>query len=253
MKRARRGHLVTQLSKEVAAEGEEEEIRVPEPVCGGAVVDVVSSPDDTADDKKTLAELGYTGKGKEAMPATKPQVIPKGCAGIVIGRKEESNKAAVGQEKDRVEEPHPELIPTEVPREKRGNSKNSELEPPQKKVRSEEEGGFAARGKHDWERSVEPPFSTNFTNYFGNDGVRMAVRTTRVDRRLTIVTVPSNNKGRTYRGEVGLALGGGLASQDMEEKMESTSTPDLYSGCANRLATVRIPRLFLFDHSDPAN
>ncbi|PKA48215.1 hypothetical protein AXF42_Ash021824 [Apostasia shenzhenica] len=90
MKRARRGHPVTQLSKEVVVEGEEEEIRVPEPVCGGAVVDVVSSPDDTADDKKTLAELGYTGKGKELMPATKPQAIPKGGAGIVIGERKKA-------------------------------------------------------------------------------------------------------------------------------------------------------------------
>ncbi|PKA55676.1 hypothetical protein AXF42_Ash011968 [Apostasia shenzhenica] len=153
MKRARRGHPVTQLSKEVAAKGEGEEIRVPEPVCGGAVVDVVSSPDDTADDKKTLAELGYTGKGKEPMPATKSQAIPKGSAGVIIGGKEESNKAAVGQEKDRVEEPHPEVAP-KAPGEKKGNSGNSEPEPPQKKVRNKEEGaslpGRSMTGRGVW-------------------------------------------------------------------------------------------------------
>ncbi|PKA65107.1 hypothetical protein AXF42_Ash013228 [Apostasia shenzhenica] len=44
MRRARRGHPpATQLSKEAAAEGKGEEVEVPEPVCGGAVVDVVSS------------------------------------------------------------------------------------------------------------------------------------------------------------------------------------------------------------------
>ncbi|PKA62611.1 hypothetical protein AXF42_Ash012198 [Apostasia shenzhenica] len=236
MKRARRGHPpATQLGKEAAVGGEGVEVEIPELVCGGAIVNVVSSSDDAADDKKTLPELGYTGKGKEPMPATKPQAISKEGAGITIGGKGESNNATVGQEK--VGESHSELIPKEVPGEKRGNSGNSEPEPPKKKARGKEVGGFAAREPHKWEKSVEPPFSAIFTGYFGDDGVRMAVRTTGVDRRLTVVTVPSDIKGRTYRGEVGLALEGGLVSEDMEE-MESTSTPDLYSRCANRLAMV---------------
>ncbi|PKA48669.1 hypothetical protein AXF42_Ash018486 [Apostasia shenzhenica] len=80
MKRARRGQPpTTQLSREITEVGEEEEIGVSEPVCGGAVVDVVSSPEDVTDDRKTLAELGYTGKGKGPMPAAKPSTIPKGA------------------------------------------------------------------------------------------------------------------------------------------------------------------------------
>ncbi|PKA52013.1 hypothetical protein AXF42_Ash008242 [Apostasia shenzhenica] len=60
---------------------------------------------------------------------------------------------------------------------------------------------------------------------------------------MTVLTVPSENKGQIYRGEVGLALGSGLVAKDLEEKMDATSTPDLYSGMANRVATVlaRLP------------
>ncbi|PKA55071.1 hypothetical protein AXF42_Ash003708 [Apostasia shenzhenica] len=144
MKRARRGHPVTQLNKDAAAEGEGEEIRVLDPVCGGAIVDVVYSPEDTADDKKTLAELGYTGKGKDPMPATKPQAIPKSSTGVVIGGKNEGNKADGGQEKEKVEGSCLELVPREVHGENRGSSENTEPEPPQKKARSVEERGFAA-------------------------------------------------------------------------------------------------------------
>ncbi|PKA45601.1 hypothetical protein AXF42_Ash010940 [Apostasia shenzhenica] len=241
MKSARRGHPVTQLSKEVAAEGEGEEIRVPELVCGGAVVDVVSSPEDTADDKKTLTELGYTGKGKELMPAAKPQATPKGNTGVVIGEKKEGNKADGDQEKEKVEGPCLDLVPMEVHGEKRDSSGNTESEPPQKKAKSAEGRGFTAGEEHDWQRSVEPPYSTNFSGVFGDIGVKLAVRTTGVDRRMTVLTVPSENKGQVFRGEVGLALGSGLVAEDMEEKMEATSTPDLYSGMANRVATVRIP------------
>ncbi|PKA48959.1 hypothetical protein AXF42_Ash019497 [Apostasia shenzhenica] len=73
MKRARRGQPpAAQLSKEITEVGEEEAIEVPEPVCGETAIDVVSSPEDAADDRKTLAELGYTGKGKGLVSAAKP-------------------------------------------------------------------------------------------------------------------------------------------------------------------------------------
>ncbi|PKA48410.1 hypothetical protein AXF42_Ash021599 [Apostasia shenzhenica] len=218
-----------------------EEIRVLESVCGKAIVDVVSSPEDTTDDKKTLAELDYTRKGKDPMPATKPQAIPKSGTGVVIGGKNEGNKADGGQEKEKVERPCLELVPREVHGEKRGSSGNTKPEPPQKKARSVEERGFAAGEEHDWQRSVEPPYSANLVRIFGDVGTRLAMRTTGDDRRMTVLTVPSENKGQVYRGEVGLALGSGLVAKDLEEKMEATSTPDLYSGLANRIAMVRIP------------
>ncbi|PKA61680.1 hypothetical protein AXF42_Ash018661 [Apostasia shenzhenica] len=241
MKRARRRHPpATQLGKEAAAEGGGEEVGVPEPVCGGAIVDVVSSPDDTTDDRKTLAELGYTGKGKEPMPAAKPQATSKGSTGVVIGEKKEGDKAVGGQEKENAEGPCLALVPLEVHGEKRDSSGNMESEPPQKKARSAEGRGFAAGEEHDWQRSVEPPYSTNFSGVFGDIGVKLAVRMTGVDRRRTVLTVPAENKGQTYQGEIGLALGSGLMAQDMEEKMEATSTPDLYSGMTNRITTVRI-------------
>ncbi|PKA46644.1 hypothetical protein AXF42_Ash021543 [Apostasia shenzhenica] len=241
MKRARRGYPATQLSKEVAEVGEGEEIRVPEPVCGGSVVDVVSSPEDIVDDKKTLDELGYTGKGKGPMPATKPQAIPKSGTGIVIGEKNEGDKADRGPEKEKVEGPCLNLILREVQGEKRGSSGNTEPEPPPKKARSVEERSFAAGKEHDWQRSVEPPYSTNFAGIFGDVGMKLAVRTTGDDRSMAVLTMPSENKGQVYRGEVGLALGSGLVAKDLEEKMEATFTPDLYSGMANRVVIVRIP------------
>ncbi|PKA46321.1 hypothetical protein AXF42_Ash020845 [Apostasia shenzhenica] len=241
MKRARRRHPATQLSKEVAEVGEGEKIRVPEPVCGRAVVDTVSSPVDTVDEKKTLAELGYTGKGKGPMPATKPQAIPKSGTRTVIREKNEGDKADRGPKKEKVEGPCLDLILREVHGEKRGSSGNTEPEPPQKKARSVEERGFAAGEEHDWQRSVEPPYSTNFAGIFGDVGMKLAVRTTGDDRRMTVLTVPSENKGQVYRGEVGLALESGLVAKDLEEKMEATFTPDLYSGMANRVVTVTIP------------
>ncbi|PKA60949.1 hypothetical protein AXF42_Ash006584 [Apostasia shenzhenica] len=241
MKRARRGQPpATQLSKEIIEMGEEGETEVSEPVCGGTAVDVVSSPDDATDNRKTLAELGYTGKGKGPVPAAKPQAIPKGATGIVIGDKEEGHKADRGQEKERMEEPCLALVPREVPGEKRGLSGSAGPEPPSKKARSVEEEGFAAGEEHDWQRSVEPPYSTNFIGIFGDEGTRMAVRTKEDDKRLTVITMPTVNKNSAYRGEVGLALGGGLVSKDLEDKLETTSTPDLYSGLANRIATVKI-------------
>ncbi|PKA54028.1 hypothetical protein AXF42_Ash016193 [Apostasia shenzhenica] len=73
MKRARRGQPpAVQLSKEVTEVEEEEVIEVPQPICGRTVVEVVSSLEDAANDKKTLAELGYMRKGKEPKTAAKP-------------------------------------------------------------------------------------------------------------------------------------------------------------------------------------
>ncbi|PKA65660.1 hypothetical protein AXF42_Ash013074 [Apostasia shenzhenica] len=65
----------------------------------------------------------------------------------------------------------------------------------------------------------------------------MAVRTRGDERRLAVVSLLSANQGGVYRGEVGLALGSGLVSKGLEEKLERTSTPELYSGFANRVAT----------------
>ncbi|PKA58760.1 hypothetical protein AXF42_Ash000853 [Apostasia shenzhenica] len=161
MKRARRGQPpATQLSKEITEVGEEE-IEVLELVCGGTAVDVVSSPEDAIDNRKTLAELGYTGKGKGPVSASKPQTIPKGAKGIVVGEKEEGNKADGGQEKERAEGPCLDLILSEVPKKKRGPSDSTSPEPPSKKAKSVEEEGFAAGGEHVWQRSVEPTALTS--------------------------------------------------------------------------------------------
>ncbi|PKA46921.1 hypothetical protein AXF42_Ash021544 [Apostasia shenzhenica] len=139
-----------------------------------------------------------------------------------------------------MEGPCLDLILSEVPKKKRGPSKCISPGPPSKKAKSVEEEDFAVGRDHDWQRSIEPPISTNFTGIFGDNGTRMAMRTKGDDRRLTVITVPTANKSCVYRGEVGLALGSDLVSKDLEEKLEKTSTPDLYSGFANRIATVRV-------------
>ncbi|PKA55660.1 hypothetical protein AXF42_Ash006862 [Apostasia shenzhenica] len=241
MKRAKRGQPPgTQLSKEIAEVGEEEEIEVLEPICGGTAVDVVSSPEDATDDRKTLVELGYTGKGKGPVSAAKPQTIPKGAKGVVIKERKEENKADGGQEKERTKGPCLDLILSMVPKKRRGPSESTSPEPPPKKAKSMEEKGFAAEGEHDWQQSVEPPYSANFAGIFGDEGTRMAVRMRGDERRLTVVSLSSANQGGIYRGEVGLTLGSVLMSKGLEEKLERTSTPELYSGFANRVATVRI-------------
>ncbi|PKA46617.1 hypothetical protein AXF42_Ash019358 [Apostasia shenzhenica] len=107
-------------------------------------------------------------------------------------------------------------IAEEVPKKKRGPSESTSPEPPSKKAKSVEEESFAAGGEHDWQRSIEPPYNTNFTGIFGDEGTRMTVRTKGDDRRLTIVIVPIVNKSCVYRGEVGLALGSGLVSKDLK-------------------------------------
>ncbi|PKA64994.1 hypothetical protein AXF42_Ash011596 [Apostasia shenzhenica] len=124
----------------------------------------------------------------------------------------------------------------EVPKKKRGPSESASPEPPAKKEKSVEEKGLAVEGCHDWQQSTEPPYSTNFTGIFGDEGTRIAVRTKEDQRRLTIICLRSVIQGNVYRGEVGLALGSGLVSKGLEEKLERTSTPELYSGFANRVA-----------------
>ncbi|PKA54366.1 hypothetical protein AXF42_Ash000199 [Apostasia shenzhenica] len=234
-------NYISMYAKALGSEvGEEEEIEVPEPVCGGTAVNVVSSPEDAIDDRKTLAKLGYTRKGKGPVSAAKPQTIPKGAKGSVIGEKEEGNKADGGQEKERTEGPCLNLILSEVPKKKNGPSESTSPEPPSKKAKSVEEEGFATGGEHDWQQSVEPPYNTNFIGIFWDEGTRMAVRMRGDERRLTVVSLPSTNQGGVYRGEVGLALGSGQVSKGLEEKLERTSTLERYSGFTNRVATVRI-------------
>ncbi|PKA59802.1 hypothetical protein AXF42_Ash011927 [Apostasia shenzhenica] len=128
-------------------------------------------------------------------------------------------------------------VTEEVPKKKRGPSESTSPKPPSKKAKSVEEEGLAAGGEHDWQQSIEPLYSTNFAGIFGDEGTRMAVRTKGDERRLTVVSLPPANQGDIYRGEVGLALGSGLVSKGLEEKLERTSTPELYSGFANRVAT----------------
>ncbi|PKA60197.1 hypothetical protein AXF42_Ash008256 [Apostasia shenzhenica] len=247
MKRARRGQPpAAQLSKEVTEVGEEEVIEVPEPVCGGTAVDVVSSPEDAIDDRKILAELGYTGKGKESVSAAKPQTIPKGDKGIVIGEKEEGNKAEGGRGRENVGSLCLDLNLREVPKKKRGPSEVASPEPPAKKEKGVEEEGPVAEGYHDWQQSIEPPYNTNFIGIFGDEDTRIAVRTKGDQRRLTVVSMSSANQDGVYQREVGLVLGSGLLSKGLEEKLERTSTPELYSGFSNKVATVRTLLSFLF-------
>ncbi|PKA65416.1 hypothetical protein AXF42_Ash005750 [Apostasia shenzhenica] len=126
-------------------------------------------------------------------------------------------------------------ITKEVPKKKRGPSEVASREPPAKKGKGAEEG-LAAEGGHDWQQSVEPPYSTNLTGIFGDEDTRIAVRTKEDQRRLTVISLLSANQGSIYRGEVGLALKSGLVSKGLEEKLERTSTPELYSGFTNKIA-----------------
>ncbi|PKA51458.1 hypothetical protein AXF42_Ash002823 [Apostasia shenzhenica] len=121
MKTVRRGQPpAIQLSKEVTEVEEEEEVmEVPEPVCGRAAVNVVSSPEDDTNDRKTVAELMED--GKKPTTTAKPKVIPKSDKGIVIGEEKERNKAEVGQEEKRegrAESPYLDLVLVGSPRRK---------------------------------------------------------------------------------------------------------------------------------------
>ncbi|PKA65722.1 hypothetical protein AXF42_Ash013137 [Apostasia shenzhenica] len=211
MKRARRGQPpVVKLSREVT-EVEEEEyvIEVSELVCGETAVDVVSSPEDAVDDKKTLTEL-YAGKGKQLAVAAEPRAVPKGDKekGIAIGGKkgEEKEEGLEGAQKEGAEgedaSPCLALVLSEVLKRKRGLPENIHQESPLKKGKTLAKE--AVGGGHDWQRSVESPFSTNFIGQFE---------------------------------------GGGLVTRDLEERVERSSTTDLYIGIINMAATIiaRLP------------
>ncbi|PKA52419.1 hypothetical protein AXF42_Ash019803 [Apostasia shenzhenica] len=75
-------------------------------LCGGTAIDMVSSHEDTANDKMTLAEL-YAGKGKEPAAAAEPKTVPKSDKGrgIVIGgeKREEKEEGQEGAQKERAE------------------------------------------------------------------------------------------------------------------------------------------------------
>ncbi|PKA50441.1 hypothetical protein AXF42_Ash021060 [Apostasia shenzhenica] len=140
MKRDRRGQPpAIQLSKEVTEVEEEEEevMEVPEPIYGEVAVDVVSSPEDDANDRKTLAELlEDAGKVKEPATAAKPKVIPKSDKGIVIGEEKERNKVKGGQEEKReggAKSPCLNLVLSGVPKKKRGSTESASPEPPSKR------------------------------------------------------------------------------------------------------------------------
>ncbi|PKA66176.1 hypothetical protein AXF42_Ash006873 [Apostasia shenzhenica] len=151
MKRARREQPpATQLSKQVVEEAEGEEVEVPEPVCGGISIDVVSTPDDSGDDRKTLAEvMEEAGKGKEPASLARPKVISKGAAGITIGGKGGKEEVAEGGPgRKMVEVPCPvavaasqAMVSLETPKKKREYSGKNSLEPPLKKGKSDKEGG----------------------------------------------------------------------------------------------------------------
>ncbi|PKA55187.1 hypothetical protein AXF42_Ash003824 [Apostasia shenzhenica] len=220
MKRARRGQPpATQLSKQIIEEVGEEEVEVLEPVCGGILIDVVSSPDNPGDDKKTLAEvIEEAGKGKEPASLARPKVIPKGAAGITIGGKGGKEEAAEsGPGKEMVEVPCPErevvvapsraLVSLETSEKKRGPSKENSLEPPLKKGKSVKEGE-PDEGR-EWEKSVEPPFCLNFTGRFAGERSKFVVSVTEMERRMTLTSEQSSNLFNPVRGDLGLILAGG--------------------------------------------
>ncbi|PKA48328.1 hypothetical protein AXF42_Ash021312 [Apostasia shenzhenica] len=183
MKRAKRGQpLAIQLSKEVTEmEKKVEVMEVLELVCGGAAVDVVFSPENVTDDRKSLAELmEHAGKGKEPATTAKPKVIPKNDKRVILGEEKKKNKAEEGQEEKReegAESPCLDLVPSGVPKKKRGSSESASPEPPSKKGKGAKEEGLAVEAGHDWQQSTEPPYSTNFIGVFRDEGSRIAVRT----------------------------------------------------------------------------
>ncbi|PKA62347.1 hypothetical protein AXF42_Ash009231 [Apostasia shenzhenica] len=252
MKRARRGQPpATQLSKQIVEEVGEEEVEVPKPVCSGISIDVVSSPDDSRDGKKTLAEvIEGAGKGKEPASLARPKVIPKGAAGVTIGGKGGKEEVAEsGPGKKMVEVLFPErevvvassqaLVSLETPGKKRGPSKENSPEPPLKKGKGVKEGE-PDEGR-EWEKSVEPPFCLNFTGRFASEGSKFVVSATEMERRMTLTSEQSSNQFNPVRGDLGLILAGGLATRALEETVERTSTSDLFAQMTNRVATVRIP------------
>ncbi|PKA63181.1 hypothetical protein AXF42_Ash007977 [Apostasia shenzhenica] len=225
MRRARRGPpLATQLSKQVVEEAGEEEVELSEPICGGISIDVVSLPDDSGDDKKTLAEVMEEAcKGKEPASLARSKVIPKVVVGITIGRKggrEETAEGGAGKEmavvpcpgEEAVVAPSHALVSLEIPKKKRGPPKRT---------------------------SVNPSLCRNFTGEFACEGSKFVVSATEVKRKMIITSDQSSNLFNPVRGDLGLVLAGGLATKALEETVERTSTTDLFAKMTNRVATVK--------------
>ncbi|PKA65148.1 hypothetical protein AXF42_Ash013269 [Apostasia shenzhenica] len=174
MRRARRGQPPTvQLSKQVVGVEGEEEAEVPKPVCGGIPIDVVSSPDDSGDDKKTLAKvMEKAGKGKEL----------------------------ASLEKERVEVPRPgeettvtscqALVPSKAFRKRRSPPDGNSPEPPSKKGKSVGEREDVG----EWEKSTEPPLCINFTGEFAGAGTKVTVSATEVERKMTVVSQQTSSQ-----------------------------------------------------------
>ncbi|PKA56964.1 hypothetical protein AXF42_Ash002268 [Apostasia shenzhenica] len=128
------------------------------------------------------------------------------------------------------------LVPSETPKKKRVLSEENSQEPPLKKGKSAKEGENGEGRK--WEKSVEPPFCLNFTRNFAGEGSKFAVSATEMERRMTLTSEQSSNLFNPIRGDLGLILAGGLATRALEEKVERTSTVDLFTQMSNRVATV---------------
>ncbi|PKA61611.1 hypothetical protein AXF42_Ash018224 [Apostasia shenzhenica] len=252
MRRARRVQPpATQLSKQVVEEAGEEEVELPEPVCGGISIDVVSSPDNSGDDKKTLAEvMEEAGKGKEPASLARSKVIPKAAVGITIGRKggrEEAAEGGAGKEmavvpcpgEEAVVAPSQALVSLETPKKKRGPPEENSLEPPVKKGKSDKEGGETDE-EREWGKSVEPPLCRNFTGEFAGEGSKFVVSATEVKRKMIITSDQSSNLFNPVRGDLGLILAGGLATKALEETIERTSTTDLFAQMTNKVLA-RLP------------
>ncbi|PKA49485.1 hypothetical protein AXF42_Ash004025 [Apostasia shenzhenica] len=257
MKRARRGQPpVMQLNKEVTEMVEEQgEIEVPEPICGGTAVDVVSSSEDTTDDRKTLAEvMEEAGKGKEPVTSSKPKVVSKGNKGIVLGEnkgeKKAEEKSQKGEEEKEVKgatvSPCLNLVLKEVSKRKRDLKEKRSPKPPLKKGKTVEEEQSVAKEAYDWQQSINPPYHINFTGRFGDDISRIAVGTKGEMRKLLLLSQQSSKRNCAPPGDMGLEVGGDFVTKDLEERMEKTSTPDAYAQVANRLVAVRISHNSIF-------
>ncbi|PKA58105.1 hypothetical protein AXF42_Ash019809 [Apostasia shenzhenica] len=133
------------------------------------------------------------------------------------------------------------LVPSETPKKKRGLPEDNSLEPPLKKGKDAKEGE-PDEGR-EWEKSVEPPFCLNFTGKFAGEGSKFVVSATETERRMTLTFEQSSNLFNPVKGDLGLILAGGLATRALEEKVERTSTVDLFAQMSNRVATVlaRLP------------
>ncbi|PKA55408.1 hypothetical protein AXF42_Ash006610 [Apostasia shenzhenica] len=142
-------------------------------------------------------------------------------------------------EREVVIAPSQALVSLETPEKKRGPSKENSLEPPLKKGKSVKEGE-PDEGR-EWEKSVEPPFYLNFIGKFAGEGLRFVLSATETERRMTLTSEQSSNLFNPVRGDLGLIMAGGLVTRELEEKVERTSTTDLFAQMTNRVATVRTP------------